>query len=249
MPRKAKSKFLTDEGIPDSGLTAAFDPLDKVLLEELVTHRLLLLGDLRKAEVTEGSTTETLADVSKKVSPRLKYTFLHLAIMYLLPIGCVEDLLKLGLDVNATSMNGTPLYLAVSHNNLPAVKLLIEYGVDVKGYGDALIKASMYGRLDIVEYLLKKGTDINARDRSSGSTALHSASLSGHLDVVKYLLEKGADINAIDDEGKTPLGLIEYLIERKDDGTYDFRGVDGIDYVATTAAYLKYLARRDVSPP
>ena len=48
---------------------------------------------------------------------------------------------------------------------------------------DALIWASMKGKLPVVKYLVEHGADINARDNS----ALRLASENGHSEVVKYL--------------------------------------------------------------
>jgi len=58
-----------------------------------------------------------------------------------------------------------------------------------------LYTASLKGLYVIVQKLLDKGADINARAGRYG-TALHAASLNGHEKIVQLLLERGADINA-----------------------------------------------------
>src|SRR5208337_4338339 len=58
----------------------------------------------------------------------------------------------------------------------------------------ALFAASYYGHLDVVQALLAKGEDVNAR--SNGTTALYVASQEGQLDVVQALLANGADVGA-----------------------------------------------------
>ena len=58
----------------------------------------------------------------------------------------------------------------------------------------ALIKASYYGNLPLVKYLVENGADITAEENA----ALRWASEKGHFDIVKYLVEHGADITARD---------------------------------------------------
>ena len=64
--------------------------------------------------------------------------------------------------------------------------------------------ASQQGHLDVVQALLAKGADVNAKD-NDGATALMLASQNGHLDVVQALLAKGADVNAKANDGVTAL--------------------------------------------
>lgn len=54
--------------------------------------------------------------------------------------------------------------------------------------------ASRNGYYDIVEYLIKIGADVNAK-QSSGSTPLHGAAFYGHESIVKLLLDHGCDPN------------------------------------------------------
>uniref|UniRef100_A0A3B3YKF5 Uncharacterized protein n=1 Tax=Poecilia mexicana TaxID=48701 RepID=A0A3B3YKF5_9TELE len=60
--------------------------------------------------------------------------------------------------------------------------------------------AADFGHLKVVEYLLEKGADINAKDKHE-LTSLMCASLEGHCDCVKILLEKGADKNIKTESG------------------------------------------------
>lgn len=48
------------------------------------------------------------------------------------------------------------------------------------------------GRLDVVEFLLEAGADINACGIIDG-TPFMMATMNGDLSIAKYLLEKGAD--------------------------------------------------------
>jgi len=64
--------------------------------------------------------------------------------------------------------------------------------------------ACNFGRLDIVEFLLERGADID-EDTLFGGTPLQIACDSGKLDVVKFLLKNGADVNKAENDPDTPL--------------------------------------------
>ena len=85
----------------------------------------------------------------------------------------------------------------------------------------ALMGASMNGRLDIVENLIKQGADVNIKN-SNRETALILASRCGYLEIVKCLIENKADIDVQDELGATALiwasggrylEIVKYLIE------------------------------------
>ncbi|KAF8817315.1 ankyrin, partial [Phlegmacium glaucopus] len=58
-----------------------------------------------------------------------------------------------------------------------------------------LYYASLAGMQPLLDYLLEKGVNVNAKEGRLGS-ALQAASSGGHEAIVKLLLEKGADVNA-----------------------------------------------------
>ncbi len=58
--------------------------------------------------------------------------------------------------------------------------------------------------LRLVETLLGKGADVNAKDQNS-DTALMKASQNGRLEIVKLLLKRGADVNLKDRSGDNAL--------------------------------------------
>lgn len=68
---------------------------------------------------------------------------------------------------------------------------------DQLSYEQTLQAASKEGNVEIVQLLLDKGADVNARDSIHGS-AIHAASEKGHAEVVKLLLDWGADVNGWD---------------------------------------------------
>ena len=69
------------------------------------------------------------------------------------------------------------------------------------------------GQLSIVQYLISKGANIEAKN-TSGMTPLHDASSWSKIDVIKFLISKGANKNAKDNNGKKPYDLA-YFDEAK----------------------------------
>ncbi|MBQ0167816.1 MAG: ankyrin repeat domain-containing protein [Treponema sp.] len=67
--------------------------------------------------------------------------------------------------------------------------------------------AVIEGQSGIVEYLIEKGAQINAKD-ISGATPLHEAVRYGRTDIASTLLAAGGNANAQDSLGKTPLLII-----------------------------------------
>ena len=65
----------------------------------------------------------------------------------------------------------------------------------------------MGGRKDIVELLIAKGADVNAKFDDDGSTPLHLAAWKGHFETAELLIAAGADVNAKMEDGDTPLDL------------------------------------------
>jgi ankyrin repeat protein len=57
-----------------------------------------------------------------------------------------------------------------------------------------------------LDHLIRRGANIDHRDRMQG-TPLHHAAFGGHLHTVSYLLDAGVDIDATGDWIGTPLGL------------------------------------------
>ena len=65
--------------------------------------------------------------------------------------------------------------------------------------------AASRGYLDIVQYLLDHGANIEGRHRRSGSRALHQAIAENHLEVVRYLIKRGANVESNDYQRRKPL--------------------------------------------
>ena len=124
-----------------------------------------------------------------------------------LPI--VEYLISKGADIEAKDKSGNSLIHFSSTRFLSIVQYLIEkrnIDKDIKGYEERapLHHACNGGHLQIVEYLISKGANIEAKDKNK-KTPLHYACYKGHLQIVEYLISKGANIKAKDSSENTPL--------------------------------------------
>ena len=69
---------------------------------------------------------------------------------------------------------------------------------------DGLIEAAKDDKIQIVNEMLDKGADVNAKDKD-GWTALLHATWYGNIDVVNQLIAKGTDVNAKNNDGETAL--------------------------------------------
>jgi ankyrin repeat protein len=72
----------------------------------------------------------------------------------------------------------------------------------------AAVKKGLWGRDSIVEFLIKRGADVNAKD-DEGKTVLMHAVERFHVELVKTLIEKGADVNSRSNDGSTALNLAQ----------------------------------------
>jgi len=136
-------------------------------------------------------------------------------------IGATESIKLLadaGANIHAMNKKGqTALHLAAKayqykgqYNRVPAIKLLIELGIDpnIRAEKDthftALIRAAQEGYTDRAKALLEGGAEVDLHS-GLGDTALMWAAQNGHVETVKLLLAHGADPNRPGFGGVTPL--------------------------------------------
>jgi len=143
------------------------------------------------------------------------------------------EVLKYFLDSGVDPDNGktgiTPLRQACLNGDLNEVKFLVEHGAKVngrEGEGEPLITNSGYGTNEILEYLIKKGANVNAVPISHGgisASALSTAISFGDLEKIKILVENGANIEYQTKDGKKvslivdatySRHILEYLIQK-----------------------------------
>ena len=83
--------------------------------------------------------------------------------------------------------------------------LLIENGAnifDTDNEGVSIFDMAItYDNIDMVNYLIEQGKDVNETTRKSGFTALMGAACYGRVEIAKILLKNGADQNARDSKG------------------------------------------------
>jgi len=150
----------------------------------------------------------------------------------------VARLLRGGADINLKDKSGgkpkikghLPLLAVAGEGPLNVVEALLEANTDVNQVHSttghtALHLAARAGRADILELILKKGAEVDPRDKR-GRTPLQFAASEGHVKCTILLLDKGADANSKTEAGTTALHwaavkcsleTIEELLKRQAD--------------------------------
>ena len=115
----------------------------------------------------------------------------------------VRKLFKSGLSPNVKDKLDTPiLHLAIHRNDTEMVNLLIGEEVDINSMNrvgqTALAWAARFGHLDILNSLLKSGSDVNKAGKEYRLTPLMGAAVNGKESVITLLLENNASIGEKD---------------------------------------------------
>ena len=110
----------------------------------------------------------------------------------------------------------TSLHTAAYVGDRMKVEALVAEGVEIDRksgmFGNtALHSAAAGGHGEVADFLIDKGSDVNARNRS-GQIPLHIAAQAGYLDVVQLLLDRGSEVSLQDNNGRTAL----YLAQKAD---------------------------------
>ena len=123
----------------------------------------------------------------------------------------IELLIANGVDVNVEDPVGfTPLCSAIFKKEKPIAELLLANGANVncKDFTAFRCRTTILhvlaksNKLEMAEFLIDKGIDVNAVDEYK-RTPLHLAT--SHIDMVQLLITRGADLNVLDNKGCTPL--------------------------------------------
>ena len=80
---------------------------------------------------------------------------------------------------------------------------------DISGM-TGLILASGRGEYEIVEFLVKSGTDLNIQNNNGYTALMLIATWMNSYDMVKFLLESGADPKLKNNDGKMAYEIISY---------------------------------------
>lgn len=140
----------------------------------------------------------------------------------------VEILIEAGADVNLADDSGNTPFLQSIGSRHGYDKLFLEAGGDIhaktnQGY-TTLMAAVGCGDFELLEFLIGRGLDVNARTET-GWTAVHQAArysggyfgpevedrLGRALSMLNLLIEKGADLHAITETGETAVHCAGFL--------------------------------------
>ncbi|WP_333023964.1 ankyrin repeat domain-containing protein [Wolbachia endosymbiont of Pentidionis agamae] len=128
-----------------------------------------------------------------------------------------------GADINAIwredfGYKYTPLSIAAKNNNFKIVKFLLDKGSELNASGFFLIISPLHYAarnfpssstpeyLEIIELLLKKGADINAKNEG-GNTSIYEAIKSNNFKIMERLFNKGAKIDLNNNSNQTLLHI------------------------------------------
>lgn len=114
---------------------------------------------------------------------------------------------KMGADINKKVYGYTPIECACIYQNNQAIKVLAALGCKLNYSGSIICHVlAEYDQYNILKALVRKGLDVNRKDRN-GKTGLHWAAEKGCVKSVAVLLESGADVNVMDEENMSPLAI------------------------------------------
>ena len=103
-------------------------------------------------------------------------------------------------DIDSRNKRKQTAYLIAASNDLNAVKYLAKEGADLEARdsidASALYYAVLYGKTDIVEYLIDIGTDIYAK--RGRKPVFHTAISQNRTEIVKLILNSGYKVDFID---------------------------------------------------
>ncbi|KAH9423305.1 hypothetical protein DERP_003583 [Dermatophagoides pteronyssinus] len=155
---------------------------------------------------------------------------LHYACQFVYP-KIASILISAGANPNIHSIrSSTPLLLAIETHSLELVKILVESGADIEkqdqSNGNTPLNQACYNypsntQIDIVDYLIKCGANVNSKNYS-GLTPLLTAILANYnlnVRLIKLLLRSGCNPNEANLAGISPLlAAIRRSSDHFDDG-------------------------------
>jgi hypothetical protein len=105
------------------------------------------------------------------------------------------------------------LLIAARNHHLSMVQYLVEQRrADINttsshGHSALAYAALYYDDVDVPQFLLQQGIDIDKADHPNSNTALHFAAINGHINVLSLLLSHGANLYAKNSDGHLPIDL------------------------------------------
>ncbi len=112
---------------------------------------------------------------------------------------------------SASARNASDLWGAARAGDIGAIERHLTSGaavdaVDSKQGVTPLISAVLTGQTEAIEFLIRRGANVNALSKDGG-TALLAAAFLGHENAVELLLRDGAKVNSRNNRGNTPLDV------------------------------------------
>ncbi len=161
----------------------------------------------------------------------------------------LKKLIKEGVDLNQPIDAGLEygledpdymptLFFAIrKHASIEFIELLLESGlklthIDEDGLS-AIDVAIKFKRMDVIQYCINKGVDINETHRPSGITPIVLAACFNNTEIVQLLLDNGAEINAQDSNGMSAKDYAKKLGQKKMLAFLDERGAKHNRYSET----------------
>jgi len=146
-------------------------------------------------------------------------------------IAKVKSLLKEGVDLNKPILIGeeyeldeyddiSPFFYAIRKRaSLEMLKVFLENGVELKERDSegvsALDMAIKFKRLDVIQFCVDNGFDLNTTKRKSGITPVMLAACFSNIEMMQLLLDGGGEINAVDKIGMSPKDYSKKLGQKK----------------------------------
>ena len=106
------------------------------------------------------------------------------------------------------------LHIPAAEGDLDKVRAEIEGGrtVDSKDIAGqtALMYAAETGRMQVLEYLVSKGADVNAKSGNLHNTSLMYAAAANRLEAIEFLIARGANVDAVNSWKQSALIFAAY---------------------------------------
>ena len=132
---------------------------------------------------------------------------------------------------------------AIKRGDINSVKELISNNKEIlhtmTPFGSWLHVAAKKGQIEIVEYLVHKGIDVNIKGDIFDASPLRVAAGEGHVEIVQYLIQSGAELD-VSSAKRNPLfaaiygghkKIVEYLVNQGIDISVQYTGenIKGMD--------------------
>lgn len=137
---------------------------------------------------------------------------------------------------NLTGLGFSAVHVAADSGQVECLKILHARGADLNERAGSfqeltpLYIAAREGHLEVAEFLLKCGVDLEARC-GEGKTALLMAAHYERVALIDLLLKKGADVGAIDNEGYNALHHVLSGSSLKKKFSFTHKQAEGLEFL------------------